>query len=99
MLITIRVHNVRVLDNDGKDLGPHCRAVGYMPGGQVLIEGRITGGHSPSCQGQAVKDVADWLRKHRAGWDIATLPGEGVVFYDESTRTQRRADGTEAEVL
>lgn len=78
MLITIRIHAVRVFHGDIAQ-GPHCRALGYMTDGQVLIEGRIVAGHSPSAQATAVKDVTDWLHVHRAGWDIETLPGEGVV--------------------
>lgn len=80
--ITIRIHAVRIVDDDR----PHLRAVGYMPSGQVLIEGRILSGHAPSVQSAAVKEVAQWLRTHRPGWNIATLPGEGVVPHDRSAR-------------
>lgn len=87
MMITIRVHNVRVFHGaDAEEQGPHCRAIGYMPSGQVLIEGRIVAGHSPSAQSAAVKDVADWLHKYRPGWDIETLPGEGVVGHARPCR-------------
>lgn len=73
--ITIRVHRVRVLDDNGRDKGPHCHAVGYMSSGQVLIEGRIFAGHSPSVQDMAVKEVVDWLTVHRAGFTVEVLSG------------------------
>lgn len=85
--ITIRVHNVDVRFDDTRQ-GPHLQAVGYLPGGQVLINGRIFAGHSPSVQGEAVKEVADWLRKHRPNWNIATLPGEGVIGFCSFCRVQ-----------
>ena len=78
MMITIRVHDVHVSVKD-ENPGPHLMAIGYMPDGQELIRGRIYAGHAPSVQFAAVAEVASWLRKHRPGWDIATLPGEGVV--------------------
>lgn len=70
------------------DTGPHLRAIGYLPSGQVLIEGRICAGHSPTVQGEAVKDVADWLRKYRPDWNIATNPGEGVIGFCRFCRVQ-----------
>jgi hypothetical protein len=79
-LITIRVHDVRVFHGT-EEQGPHCRAIGYMPGGQILIEGCICAGHSPSVQAAAMKDVSDWLHSHRPGWDIKTLPGEGIISH------------------
>lgn len=82
-MITIRVHAVRVFDLDGEDRGPHLQAVGYMPSGQELTRGSILAGHSPSVQASAVKETADWLRKHRPGWDIESLPGEGVLSLAE----------------
>jgi hypothetical protein len=86
-LITIRVHNVRVTLVKENDMvkntltsdGPHLQAIGYMPGGQVLIQSAIRAGHSPSVQADAVREIASWLHTHRKGWDIETLPGEGVV--------------------
>jgi hypothetical protein len=78
MMITIRVHDVRVF-HGAEEQGPHCRALGYLPGGQVLIEGHILAGHAPSVQAAAVKDVSDWLHVHRPGWNIDALPGEGGV--------------------
>lgn len=69
MKISIRVQDVRVLQ-DGEDQGPHYRAVGYMPSGQVLIYGRILAGHSPSVRDESMQDLADWLRTHRPGWSI-----------------------------
>lgn len=67
MLITIRVINVRVFYGS-EEQGPHCRALGYMPSGQLLIEGRIFAGHAPSVHETAANDVRDWLRDHRPGW-------------------------------
>lgn len=87
MMITIRVHNVRVflvkesasVKNTLGDDGPHLQAIGYMPSGQELIRSAIHAGHSPSVQAAAVADVTSWLRANRKGWDIMTLPGEGVI--------------------
>lgn len=87
MLITIRVHDVDVRFDD-KRTGPHLQAVGYMPSGQVLTQGAIFAGHSPSVQATAVKETADWLRKHRPDWDIETLPGEGVIGFCSFCRVQ-----------
>lgn len=74
MLITIRLHDVTV---PGR--GPHLRAVGYMPSGQALIEGPILEGHDIGTQAAAVSEVAGWLRANRPGFNIETLPGEGVI--------------------
>lgn len=85
MTITIRLHDVRYTDSYR---GPHLRAVGRMPSGQVLIEGPIHAGHDLTVQAVAVKEVADWLRANRPGWNIETLPGEGVVPHtDPHTRS------------
>ena len=89
MMITIRVHAVRVLDHENNDRGPHLQAVGYMPSGQELTRGTILAGHSPSVQAAAVKETADWIRKHRSGWDIASLPGEGVLTLGEYIHSTR----------
>ena len=82
-MVTIRVHSVRVYDHEGNDRGLHLQAVGYMPSGQVLTRGSIFAGHSPSVQATAVKETADWLRRHRPGWNIESLPGEGVLTLSE----------------
>lgn len=79
MTITIRVYAVRVIGPDGDDMGPHLMARGFLPGGQILIDGRICAGHAPSVQSEAVAEVSAWLRKHRPDWNIETLPGEGVI--------------------
>lgn len=85
MMITIRVHDVRVF-HGAEEQGPHCRAIGYMPSGQVLIESRILAGHAPSVQAAAANDVSDWLHLHRPGWNVETLPGEGVVDHGDGAR-------------
>ena len=64
-------------------------AVGYMPGGQELIRGGVHAGHAPSVQSAAIAEISSWLRKHRPGWDIETLPGEGVVPHTLDVRGVR----------
>lgn len=104
MLITIRLHNVDVTHDEQRQ-GPHLMAVGRMPSGQVLTQGRIFAGHSPSVQAAAVKETADWLRKYRPGWDIETLPGEGVLGCKGGdgcpivTHTNVDATGNRTEIL
>lgn len=89
MKLTIRVHNVIVLDHEHVDQGPHLQAVGYMPSGQVLVRSAIVAGHSPSVKAMAVKDVADWVRANRPSWDIETLPGEGITTLAEFIAASR----------
>lgn len=77
VLITIRVHDVRVLHGT-REQGPHCRAIAYTPGGEILTEGCILAGHAPSVQAATVREVIAWLHRHRPGWVVVEAPsGEG----------------------
>lgn len=67
--ISIRVFNVSVTGVDDVT-GPHLMARGFLPSGQLLIDGRICAGHSPSVRESAVADIVGWLRAHRPGWDV-----------------------------
>jgi hypothetical protein len=71
MLIAIKVVNCTDGDAIINQTAPRkfLRAVGLMPGGQLLIESQITEGHDLATQSAAIKQITTWLRANRPAWN------------------------------
>lgn len=87
MQITIVVLNVKSSDGVAR-----CEARGFLPSGQILIEGRALEGHDPVTRSRAARELKEWLAAHRPGLSVVVddtvvhatpyaFPGAGLERY------------------
>lgn len=51
--------------------GPACQALGFLPSGQLLIQGPIVPTHSVEAQTDTKRVVTRWMRENRPDWNVA----------------------------